>query len=372
MTQPHVGKSYKHLVSFRYALPDVVATSLLALAQAERREGLDPWVTQTFAALSPGMQDDLLDFFAPFGVPLILSQVAEQSPTLDNFTAFIGWVSSISDQAVEEGVASALQWASRYVSGEPLLEVNLSLDKDEHALALLENERTYRGSDHTISNERAQQLLRLLRDPSEFKARLVYVLIQFWENHFKTDYAACARTIAQNIEYHHERVFEQNFLQFYHRVTSQHLLEKDRNFYPQIQRITFIPSCYSGANVTAVALDREGQGLAIVYNCRVPGRAGNARIPIQELYGPLKALADETRLEILSLLDGNERYGQEIVELLDVGQSTVSRHLGLLVGSGVVQERRVSGMKFYRINEHVLNDLARLLSTYRSASDQSK
>jgi len=368
MSSDRMGKSYKHLVSFRYALPDVVVASLLALSQVSWREGLDPWATQTYAKLSTGMKEDVHDFFAPMAVPLLLSELANGSPLLDNFSAFIGWVSSIPEETIAGAIANALRWEARYAAGDPGLSLHIQMADDAMLLEVLSGIRAHRGCDPRISEERGQQVLRLLRDPSEFKARLVYLLIQFWENHFKSEYAACARMIAQNIEYHHERVYEQEFLQFYQRVTSQRLQAKDRNYFPSVRRITFIPSCHCGANVTAIALDREGEQLAIFYNCRVPGHAGGARIAIQELYAPLKALADETRLEILTLLDGRERYGQELVDLLDVGQSTVSRHLRLLVDSGVVLERRERGMKFYRINEDVLSDLARLLSTYRSAS----
>jgi DNA-binding transcriptional ArsR family regulator len=81
------------------------------------------------------------------------------------------------------------------------------------------------------------------------------------------------------------------------------------------------------------------------------------------LYPPLKALADETRLQILALLRDRELYAQEIVDRLHISQPAVSRHLNLMVAAGVLNIRREGNAKYYAINRDVLADLARALSS---------
>jgi ubiquinone/menaquinone biosynthesis C-methylase UbiE/DNA-binding transcriptional ArsR family regulator len=64
-----------------------------------------------------------------------------------------------------------------------------------------------------------------------------------------------------------------------------------------------------------------------------------------------KSLGDPTRLRILAVLDGSELRVSEIVEILDMGQSRISRHLRILVESGVLTLRRSGVWTFYQIDE---------------------
>ncbi|MEV4113473.1 metalloregulator ArsR/SmtB family transcription factor [Nonomuraea sp. NPDC049695] len=65
-----------------------------------------------------------------------------------------------------------------------------------------------------------------------------------------------------------------------------------------------------------------------------------------------KALADATRVQIVSLLArrGAPMNVGEIVEAVEVGQSTVSAHLKILSEVGFVLVDRVGTAAFYRIN----------------------
>jgi DNA-binding transcriptional ArsR family regulator len=65
------------------------------------------------------------------------------------------------------------------------------------------------------------------------------------------------------------------------------------------------------------------------------------------------ALADGTRVQIVSLLARSQQpmtVGQ-IVACVDVGQSTVSAHLGRLAEVGFVKSERRGTASLYRINE---------------------
>ena len=53
-----------------------------------------------------------------------------------------------------------------------------------------------------------------------------------------------------------------------------------------------------------------------------------------------KALADETRLRILNLIRDRELCVCQIVDVLRLGQSKVSRHLAHLRNAGLVSDRR--------------------------------
>jgi ArsR family transcriptional regulator len=60
----------------------------------------------------------------------------------------------------------------------------------------------------------------------------------------------------------------------------------------------------------------------------------------RDLLVPLKALADETRLRIFSLLTRQELCVCEIEDMLNLSQSLVSNHLAVLRQAGLVKARR--------------------------------
>jgi DNA-binding transcriptional ArsR family regulator len=63
----------------------------------------------------------------------------------------------------------------------------------------------------------------------------------------------------------------------------------------------------------------------------------------------LKALANETRLRIIDRLNDGECNVGELVSLLGCDQSTVSKHLAVLRGVGVVDDDRRGNTVFYRL-----------------------
>lgn len=66
------------------------------------------------------------------------------------------------------------------------------------------------------------------------------------------------------------------------------------------------------------------------------------------LHKVFKTLADPTRLRILALLEREELAVQELMEVLGMAQSRVSRHLGILREAGLLRDRRDGTFVLYR------------------------
>lgn len=64
-----------------------------------------------------------------------------------------------------------------------------------------------------------------------------------------------------------------------------------------------------------------------------------------------KAFCDEKRLQILDLLRGGEKCACVLLEQLNLGQSGLSYHMKILVGSGVVESRQEGKWTHYKISE---------------------
>ncbi len=76
-----------------------------------------------------------------------------------------------------------------------------------------------------------------------------------------------------------------------------------------------------------------------------------------------KALADETRIRLLNILMHHELSVNEIVALMGMGQSRISRHLKVLTDSGLLECRRDGAWAFYSVVSE--NDASRFADSIR-------
>lgn len=60
-----------------------------------------------------------------------------------------------------------------------------------------------------------------------------------------------------------------------------------------------------------------------------------------------KALGDETRLRIMALLEEQELCACQIIEVFELANSTISRHLSVLKQAGLLQSRKSGRWIYY-------------------------
>ena len=74
-----------------------------------------------------------------------------------------------------------------------------------------------------------------------------------------------------------------------------------------------------------------------------------------------KALADETRVRILKLLEVREMCVCEVMVALDLTQPTASHHLGILENAGLVKNRKEGQWVFYsQSNPNLIKSMHKL------------
>lgn len=73
---------------------------------------------------------------------------------------------------------------------------------------------------------------------------------------------------------------------------------------------------------------------------------------MRDLMLVIKALADETRVRILTSLVGGELCVCQIVELMGLAPSTVSKHMSILKQAYLVDSRKDGRWMFYRLSEN--------------------
>ncbi len=71
---------------------------------------------------------------------------------------------------------------------------------------------------------------------------------------------------------------------------------------------------------------------------------------MDQLQKVFKTLADPTRVRVLALLEREELAVQELMDVLGMAQSRVSRHLAILREAGLISDRRDGTYVFYRLD----------------------
>jgi ArsR family transcriptional regulator len=85
----------------------------------------------------------------------------------------------------------------------------------------------------------------------------------------------------------------------------------------------------------------------------------------QDLAGALKALADPTRLRIISLIQAQPAHEAcicHLTEPLALSQPTVSHHMKVLPQAGLVQREQRGSWAYFRVVQDQLASLRALLS----------
>jgi len=82
----------------------------------------------------------------------------------------------------------------------------------------------------------------------------------------------------------------------------------------------------------------------------------------------LRALADETRREILGLVWKEERTAGDIAYRFDMSRPAVSQHLGVLLGCNLIAVRREGTRRLYLANHQAISNLRSELEMFWDTS----
>lgn len=84
-----------------------------------------------------------------------------------------------------------------------------------------------------------------------------------------------------------------------------------------------------------------------------------------------KALADQTRLNIVNMLSHREMCACELLEKLSISQPTLSHHMKILIASDLVINRKNATWVYYSINKSTLQKVRELFAELQERADQS-
>lgn len=218
-----------------------------------------------------------------------------------------------------------------------------------------------------ITRADVDEVVRLVLAPEQLKERTVRLLERFWRELYAVEFERALPVMRRAVRQARATTFTSVAAAF-EELSGHRLPEEVQVALPRVERVTFCPSYYLGNFVQFILYPPE---LILYFNCQRTSAAtqpeGESFISPDLLPG-LRALGDGTRLRIIEILRGGERYAQEIVGLLGISQSAVSRHLAMLEAAGIVTVRPANGMKYYAINSQRLRQIAEELERIGSVT----
>jgi hypothetical protein len=240
----------------------------------------------------------------------------------------------------------------------------------EDPKALLDSRQAF--ADFHISPEKSDEDVQighrvydLLTDPPALKAMIVDHLTYLWETYLKDEWERRLPELEEAVEgFKQIDVTGMSHFEVIEAITRRNLRGVFRpEVLQEIAVLRFIPSPHSGPYILKTGDEEELQISFGAYQLGERIRDVGA-FEGTRMVDRLKALGDETRLDIIRALKAEGEIGtQEIIDRFKLSKSAASRHMRSLVATGVVDVRTdEDGLsKFYHLNPAFMSQMQEML-----------
>ncbi|MCS6835525.1 MAG: metalloregulator ArsR/SmtB family transcription factor [Anaerolineae bacterium] len=339
----------------RFVAPSVpiLLHSLGLLSEAESLSGLPDWVYKTHQALTEAQryENRLCDLLMP-GV------ISSLSGGFVSFPQYIQQIEATPSEALREEAIFWLQDSPHFPGMRAVLA-------DEQVfLSVVRRHYAEKGVD--VDEALWRDAYAHLLQPARAKERLLAHLRFMWDNFLRVEWARAERQLQEVVKAHNQVNYDgQPWGDVIEQVTNRDLRQQERliDYFSTATILTCIPTPHLGPYVSYY-MKREAEEVLLFFGARLP--RGNVRSPEldrADLLVRLNALADETRLRMVELLAQREEIcAQDFMSLLELSQSSASRHLRQLTASGFLTERRRDVAKCYSLNRDRVADTIKTLS----------
>jgi len=340
----------------RVAIEPAVNTlgSLIFLSRIDDYSGLDPWIVQT----SESLDQELLR--ANLVVMQGLFYAWEPDKSWPSFMSFVDHLEATDPLALRDRVLDT--YTELPCKKDAATEVD-PISKDE----LLSDLATFIaylqskfGEEH-VNEAIEKEAYRLLLNPKKMRSYIVSHFRTMWTEVLEAEWERTYPLIEESAVAFQKVDLSQMTKKEAVRFITGHADDKVGWLIEQSKQLIFVPTTHSGPySYHFISEDI----IWILFSARLPeGLPGSTSVLSRsELLVRLTALADETRLSILAITNEREQIcSQELIDILRMSQSSVSRHLRQLSASGFLRERRTEAGKCYTLNPERLKDTLRAL-----------
>lgn len=349
-------------VGFDFSLPHDLFATLSLIVKAPWRSGFSEWVYETAAALGPQGRRDVATLTPLLGMvvrgqqPPILA-VADDAAAWRDLEAYLAYLD-------DQPSAFYADLAARFVCdvAECVAPGDTGMPLAGLLARYVDDQRARRGGAPVYFDSELAEAL--LMRPALLHERLTHFLGAFATHHYGPSLAREADLLRGALAYHRRQLYRGQIDDIFGAVTGRTLPHESHLTLAQAAEVIFVPSPHIGPYFYVVT---SGPRAYVSFNARTvaAGRSAEPSTPeVVHLFPPLKALADETRLHILALLQPGEHTQDSLVAALGISQPTASRHLGLLERVSLVRVRRDNGVKYYSVDRIAGRDFVTFLRAF--------
>jgi DNA-binding transcriptional ArsR family regulator len=335
-----------------------IINSMVLLVRSEELSGLNAWIYETAAALTPQQRSDHNLVIIGLHYAILPTRFWKDFPSYLN----------------------SLKQADAEVLRDRVLDFYLDFPCCDEAQAHYEATREslledldffleylrYKFGEGLVFPEVETRAFELMKHPQKMKDKIVNHLEFMWEEYYQKEWIRIKPMLDDAVLAFEKVDFsdmsrEEAARYIIGREIGQEFWEKTIN---DASQLIFVPSAHNGPYLGQFHY-KNVQG--IIFGARLP-RDTEVHAPDlsrNEITVRLSALADDVRLHILKLVaEEGELRSQDIIDRLELSQSAASRHLTQLSATGYLTERRCSGAKCYSLNEERVQDTLRAVAAF--------
>ena len=334
--------------------------SMLLISNAKDEPGIHEWVTKTYAQMSNeehfrhklvtiGFHYSILPQVPGSSFESYLDQL-EATPPSEFRNRLLSAYSKICFTKQSQGIENQpVEWDEVLSSAKNYVEFLRSRFGDE----LTDEEVETRAYQYVI-------------DPAALKQLITGHIRWFWKNYLQAEWTRVRPMLEESARAFNQIDFgDKTRVEIVQFITGKDISEtKWGNELLNAKELIFVPNAHIGPYIRSAKVQ---DSFYIYFGAHLP-EGSDIRVPEldrAEIVSRISALADDTRLQILQLIaERGEMRSQEIMEVINLSQPSVSRYLSQLTAAGFLQERRANGAKAYILNEDRIEKTLRAVSAF--------
>lgn len=332
--------------------------SLKMLSAEDFHNGLHEWIARTAQAIGEDRRKLNHKLF-------MLCEHLHADIQADSFPEFIKAIKSVKPERVPQYHLEWMREKPNYPGDEILLS-NRQAFLDFIYATLNEH---FQSKGETLDLDEWGETWDLFTQPKLMLESAQEHLSFMWDNYLKAEWKRVKPMLEEavdafsGLDYSNMSAYEA-----IEAVTGRNM--RGRDFFEEklerMDKLVFIPNAHLGPYISWGESHIQ-RTFIFFFGARPPKNAKikSSALSRSELLVRLNALADETRLKIIELLTQNEEMcAQDFITMLDLSQSSASRHLRQLTASGYVTERRRDVAKCYTLNPERIEDTVKALKEF--------
>lgn len=330
------------------------------------------WIKDFSNSLSEAAKKDLKLLRTVFAHGVILRDFYIQKTadlTMD-WDAFIDWWEQLDESAMQElliyGIRETMGYYYKYLLRMPVVEeVMQEVHLEEKRLHDPDNRKKAVKAvllSWSVPMEEAGKIAEVYDSLSFIKERIIRMIRAFGDTGLRKEWENKQELLKKWVR-QHEPLLRKNY-----RTNGEAIFEIT-GLYPdttgleninRAERLTFIPVCNMERLLSFIQLDKH---VYLMFDPQT--ETDGSKEKLADYYTAFEGLGDRTRLQIIDLLAENkEMFAQQVIQRLNLKQSTVSRHLNQLQQSNLVTVRREGNTKYFSLNRDELKKVAEGLHSF--------